>query len=107
MSKKPSLAESMRSAVEGNERLPSPTPTPTPAPAPIPTLAVKTSGPQPASTRVGKKKVTAQLMPDDHKRLKRLAVDRDATTEALLDEAINDLFAKYGVGGAGQSSGAR
>ncbi len=98
MTKKPSLAESMRSAVEGNELLPSPTPAP--APAPIPTVAVKASGPQPASTRVGKKKVTAQLMPDDHKRLKRLAVDRDATTEALLDEAINDLFAKYGVGRA-------
>ncbi len=98
MTKKPSLAESMRSAVEGNELLPSPTPAP--APAPIPTVAVKALGPQPASTRVGKKKVTAQLMPDDHKRLKRLAVDRDATTEALLDEAINDLFAKYGVGRA-------
>ena len=98
MSKKPSLAESMRSAVEGNKPLPSPTPAP--APAPVPAIALKTSGPQPASTRVGKKKVTAQLMPDDHKRLKRLAVDRDATTEALLDEAINDLFAKYGVGRA-------
>ncbi len=105
MSKKPSLAESMRSAVEGNELLPSPTPAP--APASIPALAGKASGPQPASTRVGKKKVTAQLMPDDHKRLKRLAVDRDATTEALLDEAINDLFAKYGVGRAGQGSSAR
>ena len=98
MTKKLSLAESMRSAVEGNELLPSPTSAP--APAPIPTVAVKASGPQPASTRVGKKKVTAQLMPDDHKRLKRLAVDRDATTEALLDAAINDLFAKYGVGRA-------
>ena len=49
-----------------------------------------------AATRAGKKKVTATLDPPAHKQLKGLAVERDATTEALLAEAINDLFAKYG-----------
>jgi hypothetical protein len=49
-----------------------------------------------AATRVGKKKVTAALDPAAHKQLKGLAVDRDATTEALLTEAINDLFTKHG-----------
>ena len=59
-----------------------------------------------AATRVGKKKVTAALPPADHKRLRQLALERDATTEALLTEAIGDLFAKYGVAGAGQGKGA-
>jgi hypothetical protein len=49
-----------------------------------------------AATRAGKKKVTATLAPAAHKQLKGLAVEQDATTEALLTEAINDLFAKYG-----------
>lgn len=48
-----------------------------------------------AATRAGKKKVTAALAPADHKKLKSLAVERDTTTEALLSEAIADLFVKY------------
>jgi hypothetical protein len=55
-----------------------------------------------AATRVGKKKVTATLAPTDHKRLRQLALERDATTEALLAEAISDLFAKYGQKTIGQ-----
>ena len=49
-----------------------------------------------AATRAGKKKVTATLDPAMHKQLKGLAVERDTTTEALLVEAITDLFAKHG-----------
>ena len=49
-----------------------------------------------AATRVGKKKVTATLAPTDHKRLRQLALEEDATTEALLIEAISDLFVKHG-----------
>jgi hypothetical protein len=59
-----------------------------------------------AATRVGKKKVTATLAPADHKRLRQLAIERDATTEALLTEAISDLFAKYGKGAIGERRGA-
>jgi hypothetical protein len=59
-----------------------------------------------AATRVGKKKVTASLAPVDHKRLRQLALERDATTEALLSEAISDLFAKYGMAEVGQGTGA-
>jgi hypothetical protein len=36
-----------------------------------------------------------------HKRLKNLAVERDTTTEALLVEAIADLFKKHGKPTAG------
>jgi hypothetical protein len=48
-----------------------------------------------AATRAGKKKVTASLDPAAHKQLRQLGLDRDVTTEALLIEAINDLFKKY------------
>jgi hypothetical protein len=105
MSKKPSLAESMRQAAQASEPLP-------PVVAPV-VGAPKAAPQEPASkptvafhaaTRVGKKKVTAPLTPEDHKRLRHLALDRDATTEALLVEAINDLFAKYGLTGAGQGA---
>jgi hypothetical protein len=50
-----------------------------------------------AATRVGKKKVTANLAPPTHKLLKTLAVQRETTTEALLSEAIGDLLSKYKV----------
>ena len=104
MSKKPSLAESMRQAAQAS------------APPPPPTVASTSTSPTAASTelvskpaaafhaatRAGKKKVTAPLTPEDHKRLRHLALDRDVTTEALLVEAINDLFAKYGMARTGQ-----
>jgi hypothetical protein len=48
-----------------------------------------------AATRAGKKKVTVSLDPTAHKQLRQLGLDRDMTTEALLIEAINDLFKKY------------
>jgi len=104
MSKRPSLADTMRLAVT--------TPDPAP-PSPAPTAAqVKppaAPGREPsfyAATRAGKKKVTATLVPSDHKRLRRLALERDVTTEALLSEAISDLFAKYDTGATGQGRGA-
>ena len=49
-----------------------------------------------AATRVGKKKVTAPLNPESHKLLRQLALDNGTTVEALLLEAIRDLFAKHG-----------
>lgn len=109
--KRPSLAESMRQAVQLQEP-PPPEPTPAPLSAPDPVvgkLAQRTAEPATrpvatqgrgssfyAATRAGKKKVTANLDPATHKQLKSLALDLDTTTEALLDEAIRDLFAKHG-----------
>ena len=43
----------------------------------------------------GKRKSPASLDPAAHKQLRQLGLDRDMTTEALLIEAINDLFKKY------------
>lgn len=93
MAKRPSLAESMK-AVQ-----PSPAARVIEAPAPAATTA-----PAPraeakgyfAATRVGKKRVTLAITPDEHKRLKRLSADTDRTIEQLMKEALDDLFAKLG-----------
>ena len=109
MSKKPSLAESMRQAAQASAPPSPPAVVSTPT---FPTAASKELASKPAAafhaaTRAGKKKVTAPLTPEDHKRLRHLALDRDVTTEALLVEAINDLFAKYGMARTGQESRSR
>lgn len=100
--KRPSLAETMRQAVQVD-------PPSTAAPIPAP-LAIQPAAPHPskpdtttrpagfyAATRAGKKKVTAALDPTTHKQLKSLAVDKEVTTEALLAEAISDLLIKHGI----------
>ena len=95
MPKRPSLAERMRdvatpdapSGEEPQAATSSAPPTPDTRPAPASGFY--------AATRVGKKKVTASLDPAAHKQLRQLGLDRDMTTEALLIEAINDLFKKY------------
>jgi hypothetical protein len=102
MSKRPSLAETMRQAASAPDSAPIAAP---PLQLSPPPLAPREHGFY-AATRVGKKKVTATLAPADHKRLRQLALERDATTEALLAEAISDLFAKYGKGAVGQGTGA-
>jgi len=111
-SKRPSLAESMRQVVAAPEPAPVPAATPKPAAAapPAPPAAPKEpparAGGFFAATRVGKKKVTAALEPIDKKRLSQLALELDRTNEALMTEAISDLFAKYGKPGIGQGTGA-
>ena len=48
-----------------------------------------------AATREGMKRVTVVVAPDEHKKLKRLAVDADRSIEDLMREALGDLFAKH------------
>ncbi len=103
MSKRPSLTETMRLAASDSETAPA-NPASSPAAATPPASASRDTSFF-AATRVGKKKVTATLAPADHKRLRQLALERDATTEALLTEAISDLFAKYGQALIGQGKG--
>lgn len=50
---------------------------------------------QPPS-RQGKKALTAYFEPEVLKQLKLLAAAEDKTIQALLAEAINELFKKYG-----------
>jgi hypothetical protein len=91
MSKRPSLADTMRLAVQNvPEGLPQQLPRPR-AQRNERTTASRFY----AATREGKKKVTASILPDIHKSLKTLAVQHETTTEALLTEAISDLLTKY------------
>jgi hypothetical protein len=106
--KRPSLADSMRQVAH-------PEPPVAAVPVPVPAApAVASAAPRPAkaspaakptgfyaATRIGKKKVTVALDPATHKQFKTLGVEQERTTEALLQEAITDLFAKYGKGAAG------
>ena len=91
MPKRPSLAERMREVA---------TPDAPPGDEPKTTTSSESKASDKrsvffAATRAGKKKVTASLDPATHKQLRQLGLDRDMTTEALLIEAINDLFKKY------------
>jgi hypothetical protein len=93
MTKRPSLAQSLTQSVEQAARPHSPTSAPPSAEASANTPAVTNYR---AATRAGKKKVTAPLNPESHKLLRQLALDNGTTVEALLLEAIRDLFVKHG-----------
>jgi hypothetical protein len=47
--------------------------------------------------RQGRKFIAAHVVPEAAKQFKLLAVQQGRTTQALLVEAINDLFVKYGL----------
>ncbi len=91
--KRPSLAESMRQAVQPEP----PSAPPTEPPSGAASLASDKPAGFFAATRAGKKKVTATISPEMRRDLKSLAAAKDTTTEALLLEAITDLLSKHGV----------
>ena len=65
---------------------------PVPAPpAPGPRAATR------APSREGKRAVTFYVDPTAAKQLSRLSVDEDTSVQALMVEALNDLFAKRGL----------
>jgi hypothetical protein len=100
--KRPSLAESMKQVAAGD-------PPPVLAAAPVAATPIRPavpanepSRPLPpkafyAATRAGKKKATAPLSEEGHQQLRVLGIKKKATVEALLIEAINDLFRKNGL----------
>jgi len=47
--------------------------------------------------RAGRQFIAAHVVPEAAKQLKLLAVQAERTTQDLLIEAINDLFAKHGL----------
>ena len=49
------------------------------------------------ASRVNKASVTGYFSPAVRRQLRRLAADSDTTIQALLGEALNDLFAKHGL----------
>lgn len=48
-----------------------------------------------APSRVNKKAVTGFFEPEVSKQLKLLAIEQETTLQALLVDAINDIFKKY------------
>ena len=54
-----------------------------------------TTAKQPPSRR-GKRAITGYFPPEVTKQLKVMAASGDTTVQALLNEALNDLFKKYG-----------
>ncbi len=49
------------------------------------------------ASRVNKASVTGYFAPVVRGQLRKLAADNDTTIQALLGEALNDLFAKHGL----------
>lgn len=92
MAKRPSLAESMKAVQQ-----------PKAAPVALATAKSEATAAEGqgsryrAATREGMKRVTAVLPPEEHRRLKRLAVDTGNSIEDLMREALADLFAKHAV----------
>jgi cell envelope opacity-associated protein A len=87
MTRRPSLAESMKSVQNA----------PAPAPPPLRAAPERAGEGKPyfAATREGLKRITVAVNPDEHKKLKRLAVDTGRSIEDLMREALADLFAKH------------
>jgi hypothetical protein len=50
---------------------------------------------QTKASRAGRQFIAAHVMPEAAKQFKMLALQKDTTTQDLLIEAINDLFAKH------------
>ena len=90
MNKRANLAAALQTATRGGEAAPSSPQASTPAPATVTNLGSR------VPSRVGKKTVAAHFDPAVSRQLKQIGLDREASTQALLREAINDLFTKYG-----------
>jgi hypothetical protein len=67
-----------------------------PAAAPLEESAATRTGVK-GKSRQGRQFIAAHVVPEAAKQFKLLAVQQGRTTQALLVEAINDLFAKYGL----------
>lgn len=96
MAKRPSLTESMK-AVQRAPVVREEPPVPAALPAERQAKADRPAGQGYfAATRQGMKRVTFPASPDEHRRLKRLSADTGRPIEALMREALADLFAKLG-----------
>jgi hypothetical protein len=96
MAKAPSLSERMKSIQRPPVHLISVTPE-APAEAAAPAPATTPVNKTPAKSREGMKRATALMTPEDHRRLLILRANTGKSVEALLDEAVADLFAKHGA----------
>ena len=93
MSKRPSLAASMKAV--GAQTPPPAAPIVESAPAPAPAPDRAEGKRYHAATRAGMKRVTVVVEPEEHRRVKRLSADTDRSIEDLMREALADLLAKH------------
>ena len=91
MSKRPSLAESMKAVGAQTPPPAAPIVEATPTPAPDRAEGKRYH----AATRAGMKRVTVVVEPEEHRRVKRLSADTDRSIEDLMREALADLLAKH------------
>ena len=91
MSKRPSLAESMKAVGAQTPPPAAPIVEATPMPAPDRAAGKRYH----AATRAGMKRVTVVVEPEEHRRVKRLSADTDRSIEDLMREALADLLQKH------------
>ena len=91
MSKRPSLAESMKAVGAQTPPPAAPIVEATPMPAPDRAEGKRYH----AATRAGMKRLTVVVEPEDHRRVKRLSADTDRSIEDLMREALADLLQKH------------
>ena len=91
MSKRPSLAESMKAVGAQTPPPAAPIVEATPMPAPDRAEGKRYH----SATRAGMKRVTVVVEPEDHRRVKRLSADTDRSIEDLMREALADLLQKH------------
>lgn len=97
MSKRPSLFGGKQTA-ERSTPVPASEPPPDPATSAAASRSAVSSPRYPkATTREGKRVVTAYLDPEAFRQLKRIAADEDAQQQDLLVEGINLVFEKRGL----------
>lgn len=88
MSKRPSLAESMKAV--GAQA------SPIAEAVAVPVMAAPPEGKRyHAATRAGMKRLTVVVEPEDHRRVKRLSADTDRSIEDLMREALADLLSRH------------
>lgn len=100
MTKRPSLFSAKAPASTD----PEPEPAATAPSSAAPPAAVASSAPAlpsgrypKATTREGKRVVTAYVSPEAFRQLKRIAADEDAQVQDLLAEGLNAVFEKRGL----------
>lgn len=91
MGKRPSLTSALQEA-SGKPRYES-QPEPVSGQLPVANEAATASSVPPS--RQGKKAIAGHFDPAVSKQLKQIALDHGTTVQALLTEAMNDLFIKY------------
>lgn len=90
----PERINKLKAAMQGMAGTPEPTVVAMP-PAPLPVEAAMIRATLSPSRR-GKKNVSAYIEAAAAKQLRLLAVERETSTQALVEEALNDLFRKHG-----------